>query len=157
MRYVEAGGVRLSAVGLGTWQFGSRGWGYGTDYAASEAIEITRAALELGVNLIDTAEIYGFGRSERIVGRAIADRRGEPFVATKVFPIAAVSTVVQRRARASARRLGVKTIDLYQVHWPNPVIPLASTMRGMGALQRDGLVRHVGVSNFSLAQWQRAE
>src|SRR3984893_10004575 len=118
MRYVEVGGVRVSAVGLGTWQFGSREWGYGNDYAEREAIEITRRALDLGVNLIDTAEIYGFGRSERIVGRAIASRRGEPSVATKVFPIAAVSVVVQRRARARARRLGVKTIDLYQVHWP---------------------------------------
>jgi aryl-alcohol dehydrogenase-like predicted oxidoreductase len=101
--------------------------------------------------------MYGFGRSERIVGRAIAGRRDEAFVATKVFPIAAVGAVVQRRGRSSARRLGVDTIDLYQVHWPNPVIPIASTMRGMGALQRDGLVRHVGVSNFSLAQWQQAE
>src|SRR5579859_2683644 len=109
MRYVEVGGVRLSAVGLGTWQFGSREWGYGTDYAEREAVEITRRALDLGVNLIDTAEIYAFGRSERIVGRAISERREEAFVATKVFPIAAVGSVVQRRGRSSARRLGVET------------------------------------------------
>src|SRR5579859_4051542 len=157
MRYVEVGGVRLSAVGLGTWQFGSREWGYGTDYAEREAVEITRRALDLGINLIDTAEIYAFGRSERIVGRAIAGRRDDAFVATKVFPVAAISTVVQQRARSSARRLGVEAIDLYQVHWPNPAIPISSTMRGMAALQRSDLVRHVGVSNFSLHQWQRAQ
>ncbi|HLY83017.1 MAG TPA: aldo/keto reductase [Acidimicrobiales bacterium] len=157
MRYVEVGGVRLSAVGLGTWQFGSREWGYGTDYAEREAVEITRRALDLGINLIDTAEIYAFGRSERIVGRAIAGRRDDAFVATKVFPVAAISTVVQQRARSSARRLGVEAIDLYQVHWPNPAIPISSTMRGMAALQRSDLVRHVGVSNFSLHQWQQAQ
>jgi aryl-alcohol dehydrogenase-like predicted oxidoreductase len=157
MRYVEVGGVKVSAVGLGTWQFGSREWGYGTDYAEREAVEITRRALDLGINLIDTAEIYAFGRSERIVGRAIAGRRGDAFVATKVFPVAAVSAVVQQRARSSARRLGVEAIDLYQVHWPNPAIPISSTMRGMAALQRSGLVHQVGVSNFSLHQWQQAQ
>ena len=157
MRYVEVGGVRLSAIGLGTWQFGSREWGYGGDYADRDAIEITHRALDLGINLIDTAEIYAFGRSERIVGRAIADRRDDAFVATKVFPIAPLGPVVEQRGRASAKRLGVDAIDLYQVHWPNPVVPLATTMQGMSRLVQSGLVRHVGVSNFNLAQWRRAE
>ena len=75
MRYVEVGGVRLSLIGLGTWQFGSREWGYGKAYAEGPALDITRRALDLGINLIDTAEIYAFGQSERIVGRAIAGRR----------------------------------------------------------------------------------
>ena len=83
MKYVEVGGVRLSAIGLGTWQFGSREWNYGTEYADKEAIAITQRALDLGINLIDTAEIYGFGQSERIVGRAISGRRDEAFVATR--------------------------------------------------------------------------
>jgi aryl-alcohol dehydrogenase-like predicted oxidoreductase len=157
MRYVEVGGARVSAIGLGTWQFGSREWGYGDEYAEKTAIEITQRALDLGINLIDTAEIYAFGRSERIVGRAIAGRRDEAFLATKVFPVLPISSIVQQRGVASADRLGVEQLDLYQVHWPNPVVPLSSTMEGMGRLQRTGLVRHVGVSNFPLARWQDAE
>ena len=157
MRYVEVGGERLSIIGLGTWQFGSREWGYGDSYAQGEALRITTRALDLGINLIDTAEIYAFGKSERIVGRAIAGRRDEAFLATKVFPVLPVSTVVQQRAIASADRLGGHTIDLYQVHWPNPVIPITSTMQGMSRLQRTGVIRHVGVSNFSLGRWQAAE
>jgi aryl-alcohol dehydrogenase-like predicted oxidoreductase len=157
MRYVEVGGVQVSAIGLGTWQFGSREWGYGDTYTNQTAFDITRRALDLGINLIDTAEIYGFGRSERVVGEAIRERRSDAFVATKVFPIAAVAPVVEQRGRASRNRLGIDAIDLYQVHWPNPVVPLASTMAGMRRLQDAGVVRHVGVSNFSLARWRRAE
>jgi aryl-alcohol dehydrogenase-like predicted oxidoreductase len=157
MKYVEVGGVKLSAVGLGTWQFGSREWGYGTEYAEREAVDITHRALDLGINLIDTAEVYGFGKSERIVGRAIAGRRDEAFIATKLLPVAPFAAVVQQRGIASARRLGVQTIDLYQLHWYNPVFPLSSTMRGMRDLQSTGLIRHVGVSNFSLEQWQKAD
>jgi len=157
MRYVEVGGARISAIGLGTWQFGSREWGYGDEYAEQTAIDITRRALDLGINLIDTAEIYAFGKSERIVGRAIEGRRDEAFLATKVFPVMPLSSIVQQRGVASADRLGVETIDLYQVHWPNPVVPLGQTMAGMGRLQRTGIVKHVGVSNFSLGRWQEAE
>jgi aryl-alcohol dehydrogenase-like predicted oxidoreductase len=147
----------MSAIGLGTWQFGSREWGYGNEYADTEAVAITQRALELGINLIDTAEIYAFGRSERIVGKAIAGRRDEAFVATKVFPILPLAPIVEQRGKASAARLGIEQIDLYQVHWPNPVIPTGTTMQGMRALQRSGVVRHVGVSNFSLGKWQQAE
>ena len=75
MRYIEVNGVRLSVIGLGTWQFGSKDWGYGTDYAQNEAGPIVNRALDLGVNLVDTAEIYGRHESDRIVGRAIAGRR----------------------------------------------------------------------------------
>lgn len=157
MKFVEVGGVRLSAIGLGTWQFGSKEWGYGDAYAERTAIEITQRALDLGINLVDTAEIYAFGRSEKIVGRAIAGRRDDAFLATKVFPVLPLSPIVQQRGVASAARLGVEAIDLYQVHWPNPVVPLGQTMAGMDRLRRTGLVRHVGVSNFSLARWQDAE
>jgi aryl-alcohol dehydrogenase-like predicted oxidoreductase len=157
MRYVDVGGVRLSAVGLGTWQFGSREWGYGNEYADDEAIKITRKALDLGINLIDTAEIYAFGKSERIVARAIAGRRDEAFVATKLFPVAPIAPVVVQRGRASRSRLGIDAIDLYQVHWPNPVVPISATMPGLRTLLKEGVIRHVGVSNFSLEQWQRAE
>ena len=87
MRYVEVGGARVSVIGLGTWQFGSTEWGYGRDYNEKVAGEIVRRALELGINLVDTAEIYGLGRSERIVGEAIRGRREAVFLATKLFPI----------------------------------------------------------------------
>ncbi len=157
MRFQEIGGVRLSVVGLGTWQFGSREWGYGASYATGVAPELVRRSLELGVNLFDTAEAYGFGRSERILGEALAGHRDEAFIATKLFPLVPVDPIVTRRARLSAGRLGVDVIDLYQVHWPNPLVPLAATMGPLGRLQREGVVRHIGVSNFPLARWRQAE
>jgi len=157
VRYVEAGGVRLSAVGLGTWQFGAGEWGYGSQYAAEVAPAIVARSMELGVNLIDTAEAYAFGRSEEIVGRALTGRRDQAFVATKLFPVVPVDPVVHQRARGSLRRLGVDALDLYQVHWHNPLVPVRRTMAAMGRLVSEGLVRHVGVSNFSLDQWKAAE
>jgi aryl-alcohol dehydrogenase-like predicted oxidoreductase len=157
VRYVEVGGARVSAIGLGTWQFGSKEWGYGRDYAERTAVEIVHRALDLGVTLLDTAEVYAMGESERIVGRALAGRRAEAFVATKLFPVLPVPAVTERRARASAARLGVDTIDLYQLHWPNPAVPLSRQMEGLRRLQTAGLVRHVGVSNYSLTRWASAE
>jgi aryl-alcohol dehydrogenase-like predicted oxidoreductase len=157
MRFQQVDGARLSVIGLGTWQFGSREWGYGAYYAAQEASDITNRALDLGVNLLDTAEVYAFGRSERIVGRAIAGRRSEAFVATKLLPVLPIAQVVERRARGSAARLGVKQIDLYQLHWPNPLVPLAKTMGAMAKLRGEGLIGHVGVSNYSLGRWLEAD
>src|SRR5712671_1180311 len=145
MKYVEVGGVRLSAIGLGTWQFGSTEWGYGKEFASREAGAIVKRALDLGVNLIDTAEIYGLGRSEKIVGEAIRGRRDEVFVATKLFPIG-LPFQVQRRAQASARRLGVSHLDLYQLHWPGALFPPGLTMARMGRLHDSGFLGHVGVS-----------
>jgi aryl-alcohol dehydrogenase-like predicted oxidoreductase len=157
MRYVEVGGARLSVIGLGTWQFGSREWAYGSSYAEGAALDITARALDLGINLIDTAEIYAFGRSERIVARTLAARRDEAFVATKLLPVLPVAPVVEWRARSSAARLGIDHIDLYQLHWPNPVVPLSNTMGALARLQDEGLIRHVGVSNYSLGRWIEAE
>src|SRR5256885_13640941 len=121
MRYVDVGGEHLSVIGVGAWQFGSRDWAYGDDYANSTAIDIVHRALDLGVNVLDTAEVYGFGKSERIVGRAIAGRRAEAFVATKLLPVVPPvgSSYVASRGRKSAARPGIDTIDLYQLHWPN--------------------------------------
>jgi aryl-alcohol dehydrogenase-like predicted oxidoreductase len=149
--------TRISKIGLGAWQFGSREWGYGDPYAAREASSIVRRALELGVTLFDTAEIYGFGRSERIMGEALGDDRESVFLATKIFPLLPLAPVVEQRAVASANRLGTRRLDLYQVHQPNPVVRDTTIMRGMRALQRVGLVTEVGVSNYSLKRWQAAE
>jgi len=147
----------LSRIGLGTWQFGSREWGYGPAYAKVEAARIVHRSLELGVTLIDTAEIYGLGRSERIVGAALGADRDRAFLATKIFPLLPVASVVRRRAAASARRLGTRRLDLYQVHQPNPLVRDGTTMRGMRELQDRDVVGEVGVSNYSLARWQAAE
>lgn len=157
MRYVDVGGARMSAIGLGCWQFGSMEWGYGKEYLETEAIEIVHRALDLGITLIDTAEIYGFGKSERAVGRALEGRRDEAFIATKVFPVLPIPPVVEQRGRGSARRLGTDTIELYQIHQPNPIVPIGMQMQGMRKLQDSGLVKHVGVSNFSLGKWKAAE
>jgi aryl-alcohol dehydrogenase-like predicted oxidoreductase len=156
MKFVEVGGARMSAIGLGTWQFGSVEWGYGRQYAAEDSIAILHRALDLGVNVVDTAEIYGQGRSEKIVGQAIRDRREKVFLATKLFPIG-LPVQVGSRARASARRLGVQRIDLYQLHWPSPLFPLRFTMPRFKRLVGDGLVTHLGVSNFPLKGWREAE
>jgi aryl-alcohol dehydrogenase-like predicted oxidoreductase len=157
MKFVNAAGTRVSAIGLGCWQFGSKDWGYGREYAQGTAIELVQSALDLGVNLIDTAEVYARGVSEITVGRAIEGRRDEAFVATKVLPIWPTATMVEEHGRLSSLRLGVETIDLYQLHWPNPVVPLGSQMDGMRRLRAEGIVDNVGVSNFSAKKWAAAE
>ena len=158
MRYLDIDTAKkISKIGLGTWQFGSREWGYGQPYAEREAHAIVGRALELGVTLFDTAEIYGFGRSERILGDALGENRESVFLATKILPVLPVAPIVEQRAVASANRLGARRLDLYQVHQPNPVVRDGTIMRGMRALQRVGLVGEVGVSNYSLPRWRAAE
>jgi aryl-alcohol dehydrogenase-like predicted oxidoreductase len=158
MRYLDVDTpTKISKMGLGTWQFGSKEWGYGDGYAGAVARDIVRRAVDLGVTLFDTAEVYGLGRSERILGEALGDRRESVFLATKILPVLPVAPVVEQRAVASANRLGTRLLDLYQVHGPNPLVSDATTMRGMSALQRVGLVGEVGVSNYPLARWKAAE
>src|SRR3954462_3089281 len=158
MQFLEVDGLGpVSRIGLGTWQFGSREWGYGESYAERGAREIVRRARELGVTLFDTAEIYGFGRSERILGEALGDERTDVVVASKIFPVAPFPPVVQQRWAGSARRLGLSRIPLYQVHQPTPGVRDAVTMRGMRALLDDGRIGAVGVSNYSLARWRAAD
>ena len=158
MRYLDIDTVpRISKIGLGTWQFGAREWGYGEEYAGRVTRDIVQRAVDLGVTLFDTAEMYGFGRSERILGETLGDQRDSVFLATKLFPVLPLAPVVEQRAVASASRLGTRRLDLYQVHWPNPLVSDGTIMRGMRALQRVGLVGEVGVSNYPLARWQAAE
>jgi aryl-alcohol dehydrogenase-like predicted oxidoreductase len=158
MRYLTIDTTKnISKISLGTWQFGSREWGCGDAYAQREARAIVRRALELGVTLFDTAKIYGFGRSERILGQALGDDAASVFLATKILPVLPVAPVVEQRGVTSGNRLGVRRLDLYQVHEPNPAVRDGTIMRGMRALQRVGLVGEVGVSNYSLARWRAAE
>ena len=151
MKYLDVDGVgRVSRIGLGTWQFGSREWGYGDNYASGPARDIVRRALALGVTLFDTAEAYGLGKSERILGEALGDERTEVAVASKIFPVAPFPAVVKQRERASARRLQLDRIPLYQIHQPNPVVPDSVIMPGMRDLLDSGAIGAAGVSNYSL-------
>ncbi len=158
MKYLEVDGVgRVSRIGLGTWQFGSREWGYGDQYASGAAGDIVRRALAMGVTLFDTAEIYGTGKSERILGEALGDERANVVVASKIFPVAPFPAVVKQRAHASARRLQLDRIPLYQVHQPNPLVPDSVIMPGMRSLLDSGTIGAAGVSNYSLERWQKAD
>ena len=158
MEYLDIDGLGpVSRIGLGTWQFGSREWGYGDAYADRAARDIVRRARELGITFFDTAEIYGFGRSERILGEALGHERGDVVVASKIFPVAPFPPVVRQRWAASARRLGLTRIPLYQVHQPNPLVPDSVTMPGLRALLDEDRIGAAGVSNYSLARWQAAD
>jgi len=154
-------GMTSSRIGLGTWAMGGWMWGGGDDV---EAIKTIRAALELGITLIDTAPAYGFGRAEELVGRAIAEhgRRERVLIATKTG-LGWHAGAVYRDASAerirvdiesSLRRLGTSYIDICQVHWPDPLVPIEETATAMAQLLERGKIRAIGVSNFSPAQME---
>ncbi|HEX7160387.1 MAG TPA: aldo/keto reductase [Trebonia sp.] len=158
MRYLDVDTEkRISKIGLGTWQFGAREWGYGEDYSQRVAAAIVRRAVELGVTLFDTAEIYAGGRSERILGRALGAERESVFLAGKIFPVAPGGPLVKLRAKASAGRLGASRLDLYQVHFPNPLGGDRAIMNGMRSLRHSGLIDEVGVSSYNVPRWCAAE
>jgi aryl-alcohol dehydrogenase-like predicted oxidoreductase len=161
MEYVDIPGtsLRVSRIALGTWAIGGWMWG-GSD--ETDAIRTIHAALDRGVNLIDTAPVYGFGHSEEIVGKALAagGRRKRALIATKVgldwkasrpFRNARKERIV-REIEDSLRRLQTDVIDLYQVHWPDPNTPIEEIAEAMGTLYRAGKIRAIGVSNFSPEQ-----
>jgi aryl-alcohol dehydrogenase-like predicted oxidoreductase len=158
MKYLDVDGVgKVSRIGLGTWQFGSREWGYGDSYAAGAARDIVKRALTLGVTFFDTAEVYGLGKSERILGEALGDERSKVAVASKVFPVAPFPPIVKQRERASARRLQLDRIPLYQIHQSNPLVPDSVIMPGMRDLLDSGAIGAAGVSNYSLERWRKAD
>jgi aryl-alcohol dehydrogenase-like predicted oxidoreductase len=149
----------ISRIALGTWAIGGWMWG-GTN--EDESIRTIHAALDRGINLIDTAPVYGFGRSEEIVGKALAQdgRRKQAVIATKVglawkdgapYRDASKSRIIQE-VEESLRRLQTDVIDIYQVHWPDPKTAIAETAETMAALYRAGKIRAIGVSNFSPAE-----
>ncbi len=141
LKRLGASGVMVPEIGLGTWRY-------------SGGSEPLRRGVELGANLIDTAEMY---RTEDQVGEAIAGIRDDVFVATKVLGSNLRYDAVLRAADKSLRLLGIDKIDLYQIHWPNPSVPIGETMRAMERLVADGLVDHIGVSNFSVEDMQDAQ
>jgi aryl-alcohol dehydrogenase-like predicted oxidoreductase len=120
-------------------------------------IDLLRTAVERGVTLFDTAEVYGLGKSERILGEALGAQRDKVAVASKIMPIAPFPSVVRQRERASAQRLQLDRIPIYQIHQSNPVFPDSVIMPGMRGLLDSGAIGAVGVSNYSLERWQKAD
>jgi aryl-alcohol dehydrogenase-like predicted oxidoreductase len=159
MRWVEAAGLRLSVIGLGGWQFGTPAWSWGRDWGPAEARAICSRAVELGVTLFDTAESYGDGESERLLGDTLsrAPTRDRIILATKVSPFGLTRDRLRAAARASLGRLGTDRIDLYQVHGMDWRVAESVKMSGMQDLIASGEIRHVGVSNYDLVSWQEAE
>ena len=152
-----ASGLKVSAIGLGTWQFAFKGWGYGNEFQRNDAIKLVHRALDLGVNFFDTAEVYGRGKSEEILGEAIRDRRDEVVVATKFLPLTLRPSKIHKAVRKSLERLQIDTIDLYQLHWPVPFVSKKKLLRHMEEMVKDGIIRYIGVSNYSLKQLEMAQ
>jgi aryl-alcohol dehydrogenase-like predicted oxidoreductase len=164
---VELGrtGLAITRIGFGAWALGGGNWQFGWGpQDDEESIATIHHALELGINWIDTAAVYGFGHSEAVVGRAIAGASRRPYVFTKCSLLEGPGRRAQsslkrdsvlREVELSLERLGVDAIDLYQIHWPRPEDELDEGWGAMAELKEQGLVRHIGVSNFSVAQMQR--
>src|SRR6202050_2474845 len=156
---IPATELKVSRVALGTWAMGGWMWG-GTDQR--ESIATIQAALHQGINLIDTAPAYGFGVSEEIVGAALEGIRDRAVIATKTGLEWRDGKVYRNATRArimqevddSLRRLRTDYIDIYQVHWPDPLVPVEETAEAMRSLYEQGKIRAIGVSNFSVAEME---
>jgi aryl-alcohol dehydrogenase-like predicted oxidoreductase len=157
MEYVKLGlsDLEVSRVGFGCWAIGGHGYGKVDD---DESIEAVRKALDAGVNFFDTADVYGFGHSEEILGKALGSQRNDVIIATKVgvnwdengrtFKDCSAKRVVEALEN-SLRRLKVDTIPLYQIHWPDPNTTLQETMEALVDCQKSGKIRYIGSSNFN--------
>lgn len=157
MEYVRLGrgGPNVSVIGLGMWQAGGKSWG--SDVRDIDCQRAVERAVELGINLVDTAEVYGDGHSERVVARAVRRvGRDHVFIATKVAGHHLRRGDIEKACRGSLKHLGVDEIDLYQVHWPSQYVPLRETMKALEALHRAGKIRNIGVSNFAVRDLEEA-
>jgi aryl-alcohol dehydrogenase-like predicted oxidoreductase len=158
--YITPIGFGAWAIGGGDWEFA---WGPQDDV---ESVAAIRQALDAGVNWIDTAAVYGLGHSEEVVARALEGMNNRPYVFTKCSMVwdehrqisrSLRADSIRRECEASLRRLRVETIDLYQVHWPDPDQNIEEGWATLAALKKEGKVRHIGVSNFNVAQMKRAQ
>lgn len=158
MKKLGSQGPDISVIGYGSWEAGGRGWG--PNPADDQVIEAIHAGLRAGINWVDTAEIYGSGKSEELVGRALKDRP-ETLIFTKLAPRSAGSGFgrddVKKGVEGSLARLGRDHIDLYQLHWPADDVEVEETWEAMAALKEEGLVHHIGVSNFDRELIERCE
>ncbi len=160
-------GLKLSTIGLGTWAMGGGNWKFSWGpQDDAESIRTIHRAIDLGVNWIDTAPVYGLGHSEEVVGRALQGLKSRPLVATKCGrcwdergePFSRLKRdSIRAEAEASLRRLGVDVIDLYQIHWPAPEEDIEEAWGAIAELVKAGKVRYAGVSNFSVAQLKRIQ
>ena len=159
MEYIPLGrgGPKVSEVGVGMWQAGGKAWG--SDVRDADCQRAMERAVELGINLVDTAEAYGDGHSEKVMSKAIKKvGRDNVFIATKVGGWHLRGDDVKKACAASLKRLGVRDVDLYQVHWPDPwsQVPLRETMKALEALHRASKIRNIGVSNFAVRDLKEA-
>jgi aryl-alcohol dehydrogenase-like predicted oxidoreductase len=157
----------ITPIGFGAWAIGGSGWEFAWgSQDDSESVAAIREALDAGVNWIDTAAVYGLGHSEEVVARALQGMTNRPYVFTKCSMVwdrrreighSLKAESIRRECEASLRRLRVEAIDLYQVHWPDPDEDIEEGWATLAALQQEGKVRHIGVSNFDVAQMERAQ
>ena len=148
-RRLGTSGFEVSALSFGGWQMGDPSyWG---DDARADYDAAVHAAIDAGINLFDTAEMYGAGKSEEALGRALKGKRDAVLIASKALPGNCSSEKLRGACEASLARLGTDRIDLYQIHWPCREVPFAETWETMMALQREGKIREIGVSNFGVA------
>ena len=158
-------GMQITPVGFGSWAIGGDNWqfGWGTQ-DDGDAIAAIEQAVELGINWIDTAAVYGLGHSEELVAKAVAGMKNRPWIFTKCSLVwdarrqmgnSLKADSIRRECEASLKRLNVDAIDLYQIHWPNPDTDIEEGWQEMARLKEEGLVRHIGVSNFSVDQLRR--
>jgi aryl-alcohol dehydrogenase-like predicted oxidoreductase len=168
LKRIELGatGMQISRVGFGAWAIGGTGWWHAWGAQDDEeSITTIRRAVELGVNWVDTAPIYGLGHSERVVGRALQGLDERPYVFTKASLLERDGGVVHnlkrdsllREVEASLERLQLDVIDVYQVHWPDPDEDVEEAWETFAEIKAQGLVRHIGVSNFDVSQLRRAQ
>lgn len=155
----ETFSLRNIEMGVGAWSWGDRSfWHYGVGYTDEDIAAAFGVSMAAGVNLIDTAEIYGVGRSERIVGNLLKSVDKPVCIATKFFPLPYrfTSRSVVRALRGSLERLGVDQVELYQIHWPTPIVPVETFVEGLAMAVEAGLTKTVGVSNYNSDQMARA-
>ena len=153
--------LNIAALGIGAWAWGTtRLWGYGKEYDRSDVGNAFRASMAEGVTLVDTAEMYGNGASERIIGEILREGgfEGTPVIATKFAPLPyrLSSKSLLSAVEKSLERLGIETIDLYQIHFPTPILKIKSLMDALAETVKAGKVRRVGVSNYDADQMKRA-
>jgi aryl-alcohol dehydrogenase-like predicted oxidoreductase len=158
-------GMQITRVGFGAWAIGGGSWEFGWGpQDDDESVEAIARGLDLGINWIDTAAAYGFGHSERVVGRAIEESGKRPYIFTKASLLndgtgkvvhSLKRDSILREANDSLERLGVDAIDLYQIHWPDPDEDIREGWAALAELKEQGLVRHIGVSNFNVEQLER--
>ncbi len=165
-RQLGTGDLMITPLGIGAWAMGGGGWTYAWGPQDDrQSVAAIHAGLDAGMNWIDTAAVYGLGHSEEIVARALEGRTDRPYVFTKCGLVwdekgeiggRLTSDSIRRECEASLRRLKVDAIDLYQIHWPNPDADIEAGWTTLARLKEEGKVRHIGVSNFSVRQMERA-